>query len=68
MVLHVFTSFLGGVPLCIPYGCIVDFTRRDHTGNPRGISESGPIKWNHPKWATLHLSAYAMLQNKHTFK
>ena len=20
MVLHVFTSFLGGVPLCIPYG------------------------------------------------
>ena len=23
MVLHVFISFLGGVPLCIPYGCMM---------------------------------------------
>ena len=39
VVLHVFTSLLGGVPLCIPWNS----TRRDHPGNPEGVSWSGPV-------------------------
>ena len=42
MVLHVFTSLLGGVPLCIPEG-LWNSTRRDHPGNPGGVSGSGPV-------------------------
>ena len=34
MVLHVFTSFLGGVPLCIPYGL---YSGTSLGGTTRGI-------------------------------
>ena len=40
MVLHVFISLLGGVPLFIVQW---NSTRRDHPGNPGGVSGSGPV-------------------------
>ena len=36
MVLHVFTSFLGGVPLCIPYG--------SYNGTPLGGTTQGILE------------------------
>ena len=44
MVLHVFISFLGGVPLCIPYG-LYNGTSLGGTppGNPGMVSGSGPV-------------------------
>ena len=36
MVLHVFTSFLGGVPLCIPYGF--------YSGTSLGGTTGGTLK------------------------
>ena len=36
MVLHVFTSFLGGVPLCIPYGL--------YYGTPLGGTTQGILE------------------------
>ena len=45
MVLHVFTSLLGGAPLCIPQRLYNgNSTKRDHPGNPGGVSGSGPVK------------------------
>ena len=47
IVLHVFTSLLGGVPLCIFLGIVQwNFTRRDHSGNPRRVSGSGPVRFS----------------------
>ena len=44
IVLHVFTSLLGGVLLCISLGIVQwNFTRRDHSGNPGRVSGSGPV-------------------------
>ena len=38
------TSLLGGVPLCNSLGIIQwNSTRRDHPGNPGGVSESGLV-------------------------
>ena len=39
MVLHVFTSFLGGVPLCIPYGL---YSGTSLGGTTQGILEGYP--------------------------
>ena len=39
MVLHVFTSFLGGVPLCIPYGL---YSGTSLGGTTRGTLEGYP--------------------------
>ena len=39
MVLHVFISFLGGVPLCIPYGL---YRGTSLGGTTRGILEGFP--------------------------
>ena len=41
MVLHVFTSFLGGVPLCIPYGL--------YSGTSLGRTTQGILE-GHPGW------------------
>ena len=44
MVLHVFISFLGGVPLCIPYGLYSGTSLGGTTqGILEGISGSGPV-------------------------
>ena len=44
MVLHVVTSLLGGVPLCNSLGIVQwNPTRRDHPGNPGGVSGSGLV-------------------------
>ena len=62
MVLHVLTSFLGGVPLCIPYGW---YNGTSLGGTTRGTLEgylgrvlSGDLvkhelKWNHETHMTL---------------
>ena len=42
--LHVFTSLLGGAPLCISLEIVQwDSTRRDHPGYRGRVSGSGPI-------------------------
>ena len=42
--LHVVTSLLGGVPLCNSLGIVRwNSTRRDHSGNPGGLSGSGLV-------------------------
>ena len=41
MVLHVFTSFLGGVPLCIPYGL---YNGTSLGGTTRGILGEFPSR------------------------
>ena len=41
MVLHVFISFLGGVPLCIPYGL--------YSGTPLGGTIQGTLE-GYPGW------------------
>ena len=44
MVLHVFTSFLGGVPLCIPYGLYSGTSLGEITrGILEGVSGSGLV-------------------------
>ena len=44
MVLHVVTSLLGGVPLYNSLRIVYwNSTRRDHSGNPGGVSGSGPV-------------------------
>ena len=44
MVSHVFTSLLGGVPLCIPLGLYNGTPLGGTTpGNPEGVSGSGPV-------------------------
>ena len=44
MVLHVVTPILGGVPLCNSLGIVQwNSTRRDHPGNPGGVSWSGLV-------------------------
>ena len=44
MVLHVATSLLGGVPSCNFLGIVQwNSTRRDHPGDPGGVSGSGPV-------------------------
>ena len=44
MVLHVVTSLLGRVPLCNSLGIVQwNPTRRDHPGNPGGVSGSGLV-------------------------
>ena len=43
---HVFTSLLGGAPLCNCLGIVQwNSTRRDHPGNPGGVSGSGPVSY-----------------------
>ena len=39
MVLHVFTFFLGGIPLCIPYGL---YSGTSLDGTTKGILEGYP--------------------------
>ena len=41
IVVHVFTSFLGGVPLCIPYG--------SYNGTPLGGTTKGILE-GYPSW------------------
>ena len=44
MVLHVVTSLLGEAPLCNSLRIVYwNFTRRDHPGDPRRVSGSGPV-------------------------
>ena len=44
MVLHVFTSLLGGGPFMHSLGIVQwNSTRRDHPGNPGGVSGSGLV-------------------------
>ena len=44
VVMHVFTSFLGGVPLCIPYGLYSGTSLGGTTrGILEGVSGSGPV-------------------------
>ena len=38
-----------GFPLDIPWGLYSgNFTRRDHPGNLRRVSGSGPVRWHMP--------------------
>ena len=44
MVLHMVTPLLGGVPLYNSLGIVQwNSTRRDHPGNPGGVSGSGLV-------------------------
>ena len=59
MVLHVFTSFLGGVPLCIPYGLYSGTSVGETTrGILEGVSRSGLVNMGgfSPKWLKNYLS------------